>query len=220
MKVGYARVSTGDQSLEPQLAALRRAGCRTIYHEHASGASTRRRELERAIAATIDGDELVVVKVDRLARSLFELLKILARLDERGARFRSLTEPIETKSAAGRLAIAMLGSFAEFERAMIRERTIEGLKAARARGARPGRKFLLAGAKGDAAMKLLETETIGRVALMLGVGKNTLKREIKRRRDRTDATGIAVGSFDERATHDSTSSRAGTKKRLPHQGAR
>lgn len=182
--IGYARVSTDEQSLAPQLAALKAAGCSRIYRERAGGASPKRRELERALKAVGQGDELVVWKVDRLARSLFQLLTILARLDAAGVRFRSLTEPIETTTAAGRLALAMLGCFAEFERAMIRERTLEGLKAARAkRGKLPTRGRVMTGPEEDAAIKLFETATVDRVALIMGVSKSTLKRLRKRRRD-------------------------------------
>ncbi|AOR81065.1 recombinase family protein [Novosphingobium resinovorum] len=136
--IGYARVSTDEQDTFAQLTELRRAGCTTIFEDRASGASRSRPKLANALAAVGQGDTLVVVRIDRLARSLSHLLEMVEALREKGAYFRSINDPIDTSSPQGMLMTQMLGAFAEFERALIRERTRAGLKAAVARGAKPG----------------------------------------------------------------------------------
>jgi DNA invertase Pin-like site-specific DNA recombinase len=149
--IGYARVSTGEQTLAQQAEALRAAGCARLFSETVSGAARSRPELERALAALGPGDVLVCTRLDRLARSLAHLLEIVAGLQARGIGFRSLADPIDTTSAQGRLALQILGAVAEFERALIRERTRAGLAAARARGRRPGNPAL-AGPEGRRAL--------------------------------------------------------------------
>ncbi|MCW2240627.1 recombinase family protein [Azospirillum canadense] len=147
--IGYARVSTDEQTTDPQIDALKTAGCATILREHASGSDRSRPELKRAIERCRKGDVLVVVRIDRLARSLAHLLEILAALDAKGAGFRSLGDPIDTTSPQGRFTLQILGAVAEFERALIRERTKAGLKAARERGrigGNPGLRFRSAAA--------------------------------------------------------------------------
>jgi DNA invertase Pin-like site-specific DNA recombinase len=138
MLVGYARVSTSDQDTALQRDALRRAGVRTVFEEKRSAVASRP-ELERALRSLKPGDVFVVYKVDRLARSLSHLLGILRRIEDARAEFRSLTEPIDTASSAGRLMLQLLGAFAEFERSLIRERSRAGQLAAVAAGWRPGR---------------------------------------------------------------------------------
>lgn len=138
MLVGYARVSTVEQDTNLQLDALTRAGCAVIWSEKTSSVG-KRVELQKALASLAPGDKLVVYKLDRLARSLKDLLTIIERLERCGAGFQSLTEPIDTSSAAGRLMLQMLGAVAEFERSLIRERSIAGQRAARARGVTFGR---------------------------------------------------------------------------------
>lgn len=126
MEIGYARVSRGDsQDIDPQLRALRDAGCDPIYQEEASGGRADRPELARAIGGLQPGDVFVVWKLDRLSRSLRDLLFTLEAITAAGAGFRSVTEAIDTTTAPGRLMTQMLGAFAEFERAMIRERTMK-----------------------------------------------------------------------------------------------
>lgn len=125
MKYGYARVSTLDQDTALQLTALRSAGCKTIYEEKRS-ATKNRPELQALLSNICRGDELVIYKLDRLARSLRDLLNIVERLEQRGATLRSLTEPINHDTAAGRMMLQLLGVFAEFERNLIRERTMAG----------------------------------------------------------------------------------------------
>jgi DNA invertase Pin-like site-specific DNA recombinase len=141
MWLGYARVSKGDaQDPRAQTAALRAAGVERIFTEHASGGRWDRPELHRLLEHLRPGDVVVVWKLDRLSRSLKDLLHILEQIDRAKAGFRSLTEAIDTTTPAGRMLMQMVGSFAEFERAMIRERTQAGLTAARARGRIGGRR--------------------------------------------------------------------------------
>ncbi|PNQ95018.1 DNA invertase (plasmid) [Azospirillum argentinense] len=147
--IGYARVSTDEQTTDPQIDALKAAGCSTIHREHGSGGDRSRSELKRAIAHCRVGDVLVVVRIDRLARSLAHLLEIIEALDTQGAGFRSLGDPIDTTSPQGRFTLQILGAVAEFERALIRERTKAGLKAAKERGrigGNPGLRFRSASA--------------------------------------------------------------------------
>ncbi len=138
MLVGYARVSSSEQETTLQRDALKRAKVRRVFEEKRS-ATAWRPELDAALRALTPGDVLVVYKVDRVARSLSDLLSILRRIEIAGAGFRSLTEPIDTSTPAGRLMLQLLGAFAEFERSMIRERSMAGQAAARERGARIGR---------------------------------------------------------------------------------
>jgi DNA invertase Pin-like site-specific DNA recombinase len=127
--IGYARVSKAEgQELAPQLNALEAAGCRLVYEEKASGGRWDRPELRRLLTRLRRGDVLVVWKLDRLSRSLKDLLLILERLETAGAGFRSLTEAIDTTAPAGRMMMQMLGAFAEYERAMVKERTQAGLR--------------------------------------------------------------------------------------------
>ncbi|HCQ9068301.1 TPA: recombinase family protein [Klebsiella pneumoniae] len=139
-RIGYARVSTDDQHLDLQRDALQQAGCGVIYEEAASGKNTARPEFEQCRKALRAGDTLVVWRLDRLGRSLPDLVQIVAELEKRGVGFESLTEKIETGSAAGKLVFHVFAALAEFERGLIRERTQAGLIAARARGRAGGRK--------------------------------------------------------------------------------
>ena len=132
--IGYARVSTEDQATFSQLDDLKAAGCTTIFEEKASGASRTRPELARAITRIKRGDILVVARIDRLARSLAHLLEVIEKLEATGAHFKSLRDPIDTSTPQGKFALQVLGAAAELERALIRERTKAGLRAAKARG--------------------------------------------------------------------------------------
>lgn len=146
--LGYARVSKGDeQNNALQTKALRGAGCRRLFEETASGGRWDRPELHRMLDQLRESDVVVVWKLDRLSRSLKDVLHIMERIAEAGAGFRSLTENIDTTTPAGRMMMQMVGSFAEFERAMIRERTSAGLAAARAEGRTGGRRKKLDAAK-------------------------------------------------------------------------
>src|SRR5208283_2589334 len=135
MLVGYARVSKADD----QVKAQRKAGCKRIFEEKASGGRWDRPQLHKALEQLQEGDVLVVWKLDRLSRSLKDLLHIMERVRDAGAGFRSITEAVDTTTAAGRMVMQVLGSFAEFERSMVRERTRAGLAAARDRGVKVGR---------------------------------------------------------------------------------
>ena len=139
MLIGYARVSTNDQEAATQVAALKAAGCERTYREKASGGRWDRPELHRLLDQIRKGDVLVVWKLDRLSRSLRDVLVIMDRLSEAGAGFRSLTEAIDTTTPAGRMMMQMVGAFAEFERMMLRERTKAGLDSARREGRVGGR---------------------------------------------------------------------------------
>lgn len=143
MLIGYARVSTKDQDNDLQLAALEAAGCETIFEEKASGGRWDRPELHLMLDYLREGDVVVVWKLDRLSRSLKDLLTLLEAIDREGAGFRSLTETIDTTTAGGRMMMQVVGAFAEFERAMLRERTLSGLKAARQQGRIGGRRHKL-----------------------------------------------------------------------------
>ncbi len=132
--IGYARVSTEDQTALPQLQALKSAGCVEIYEEQASGGNRARPVLARVLERISKGDTLVVVRIDRLARSLSHLLEVIEQLEAKGVFFRSLEDPIDTASPQGKFTLQVLGAAAEFERALIRERTKAGLASARSEG--------------------------------------------------------------------------------------
>jgi DNA invertase Pin-like site-specific DNA recombinase len=166
--IGYARVSTDEQSTSAQADALRAVGCMDIVEERASGGHRTRPLLARLLARLRGGDTLVVVRIDRLARSLSHLLAVIEDLRARGVHFRSLGDPIDTSSPQGLFTLQVLGAAAEFERALIRERTLAGLAAARARGRIGGNPALrardpaactrLAGARRAAALSTLIAE--------------------------------------------------------------
>ncbi len=137
--IGYARVSTLDQSCDLQLDALRNAGCLRVFEETASGALRDRPQLAAALKAMQPDDTLVVWRLDRLARSLKQLLDTVEGIETHGMKFRSLTESIDTSTAGGKFIFQIMGALAEFERGLIRERTYAGFAAARARGRRGGR---------------------------------------------------------------------------------
>lgn len=179
-RIGYARVSTEDQNLDLQRDALARAGCGVIYEEAASGKSTARPELEQCRKALRSGDTLVVWRLDRLGRSLPDLVQIVADLERSGISFESLTEKIETGSAAGKLVFHVFAALAEFERSLIRERTRAGLAAARARGRSGGRKPKL-GEKQVREIKALLRDPdiqVADVARRYGVSRTTLYKHV------------------------------------------
>lgn len=143
MKIGYARVSTPDQSLYMQKQALKQAGCEKIFSDTASGVRSDRIGLDKAMADLRSGDTLVVWKLDRLGRSLQNLIQLIKQLKENKIGFQSLQENIDTTTSGGKLIFHIFSALAEFEREIIRERTNAGLKAARARGRLGGRPYLL-----------------------------------------------------------------------------
>jgi DNA invertase Pin-like site-specific DNA recombinase len=178
MLVGYARVSTLDQDPRLQTDALSAAGCERIFSEHASGAKTDRPQLLAAIDYLREGDTLVVWKLDRLARSMKQLIQTIEDLEARSIGFRSLTETIDTTTAGGRLVFHVFGALAEFERELIKERTMAGLVAARAQGRVGGRPKALTRKQIIMAKTLLKDGSINvaEVAEQLGVSVATLYR--------------------------------------------
>jgi DNA invertase Pin-like site-specific DNA recombinase len=139
MRIGYARVSTGEQKMDLQLDALEEAGCENVYKEEISGAAASRPELKRCMSELREGDTLVVWRLDRFGRSLKDLVQKMDSLEETGVDFVSLQEGIDTTTAQGRLTFHIFGALAEFERELARERTMAGLRAARERGRVGGR---------------------------------------------------------------------------------
>jgi DNA invertase Pin-like site-specific DNA recombinase len=180
MLVGYARVSTQDQNPALQLDALKATGCEKLFVEKASGAQRDRPELLAALDTLRAGDSLVVWKLDRLARSLKQLIETVELLESRNIGLRSLTEAIDTTTAGGKLVFHVFGALAEFERSIIRERTRAGLEAARARGKKGGRPPALV-AKDLAAAKAMLSDpeiTMEEVAKRLRVAPSTLYRHL------------------------------------------
>jgi DNA invertase Pin-like site-specific DNA recombinase len=174
--IGYARVSTIDQNVELQRDALKEAGCRRVFEETASGATRARPQLVEALDFLRPGDTLVAWKLDRLARSVQQLIQIIEQLHKRGCGFRSLTEAIDTTTAGGRLIFHIFGALAEFERGVIRERTLAGLEAARTRGRKGGRPKLMNDESLIVAQALLRDGvlTVKDVAKQVGVSEPTL----------------------------------------------
>ena len=191
MLVGYARVSTRDQDRELQLRELRAAGCGRIYEETASGAGADRPQLAAALEYTREGDVLVVWRLDRLGRSLRELIDLVNLLAERGIGLRSLRESWDTTTPGGKLVFHVFGALAEFERDLVRERTRAGLEAARARGRRGGRRPKLDARGLRLASSMLKDHgnSIADVCAALGVSRSTLYRHL-----RPDGTPRAEGT--------------------------
>jgi len=180
MLIGYARVSTDDQDLSLQRTTLREAGCRRLYEEKLSGARRDRPELARLLDQLREGDVLVVSRLDRLARSTRDLLEMAELLKEAGAGLRSLAEPwADTTSAAGRMVLTVFAGIAEFERALIHQRTSAGREAAKRRGVRFGRPPVLSAEQVLLARRLVGEGTSVRVAArMLGCHHATLYRAL------------------------------------------
>lgn len=177
MQFGYARVSSGGQSLENQLAQLAAEGCH-IYAEKISGAKSNRPELLRLMQVITAGDVLIVTRLDRLARSTRDLLNIVATLGERGAGLRSLADVwADTTTPHGRLILTLLGGIAEFERELIRTRTAEGRARAKAMGVRMGRPAKLNQAQRIEALELMHTgRKISEIAARYKVSTSTISR--------------------------------------------
>ena len=178
MIYGYARVSTGDQTTDLQRDALERAGCDRILTDVASGARVHRPELDHMLDLLREGDTVVVWKLDRLGRSMQNLVDLMVTFDERGVRFRSLTESIDTSTPGGTLVFNIFGSLAQFERDLIRERTRAGLEVARARGRKGGRPAKLDEKQVREVRRLYEskTVTVDQIAAMMHVGRSTIYR--------------------------------------------
>jgi DNA invertase Pin-like site-specific DNA recombinase len=180
MLIGYARVSTHDQTLALQQDALQKAGCNKLFTDTASGATSERKGLDEALNYVRKGDTLVVWRLDRLGRSLPHLITTMTSLEERGIGFKSLTENVDTTTSGGKLIFHIFGALAEFERNLIRERTQAGLSAARARGKRGGRPKALTAKQLGIAQDLYEKRhSITEICRTLKISKATLYRSIK-----------------------------------------
>jgi DNA invertase Pin-like site-specific DNA recombinase len=180
MKYGYARVSTDDQNTALQLSALKKAGCKTIFKDEGlSGATVKRPALTRCLKTLRPGDMLIVWKLDRLGRSLRALITMLDEFRAQGIKFRSLTEHIDTETAAGRAMWQMIGVLAELERSLITERTRAGVKAAKRRGVKFGRKPKLNAQQIEHARQLLaQGKPPQEVADLFTVSRATLYRRV------------------------------------------
>jgi DNA invertase Pin-like site-specific DNA recombinase len=176
--IGYARVSTTDQDCSIQEASLRSAGCNIVRAEKVSGASRNgRTELETVLQFLRTGDALVVTRIDRLARSLYDLEGIVRELQEKGVHLRALEQPVDTATPAGRAFLQMLGVFAEFETSLRRERQMEGIAKAKARGVYKGRKPTI---DRDEILEL-QKEGVGpsEIAKRLGIGRTSVYRTLR-----------------------------------------
>jgi DNA invertase Pin-like site-specific DNA recombinase len=180
MLIGYARVSTADQTLDLQKDALNKAGCERIFTDTASGAKAERIGLDEALSYVRKGDTLVVWRLDRLGRSLPHLIETITGLANRGVGFKSITEAIDTTTSGGKLIFHIFGALAEFERDIIRERTQAGLTAARARGRKGGRPKKLNPRKLEIAKALYNNRktTVDDICRTLNISRATLYRYI------------------------------------------
>jgi DNA invertase Pin-like site-specific DNA recombinase len=178
MQIGYARVSTDNQHTENQIAMLKKAGCKRIFEETASGGRWERPELQDCLKHLREGDVLVVWKLDRLSRSLSDLLRILEKVDKAGASFKSLTETLDTSGPCGRLMMNMLGSFNQFEREIIKERTKLGLERARSNGRIGGGRYKLSATQQAEAIKMIRSgeKTQSEIADLFNVDRSTISR--------------------------------------------
>ncbi len=178
MIIGYARVSTDDQSLDSQTDALSAAGAERVFADKISGSRRARPELDKMLEQLRDGDVVTVTKYDRLARSLKDLLEIVEVIRERGAGFRSLAEDIDTTTPAGRLVFHVFASIAQFERERISERTREGLASARKRGRIGGRPPALTAAQKEEVRRMRDDEhrAVPEIARLFKVSERTVRR--------------------------------------------
>ena len=181
MLIGYARVSTADQTLDLQKDALQQVGCTKIFTDTASGAKAERTGLDEALNYIRQGDTLVVWRLDRLGRSLNHLIETITGLSNRHIGFKSITENIDTTTSGGKLIFHIFGALAEFERDIIRERTQAGLTAARARGRKGGRPKSLTPKKAQMAEALYndKNNTIDEICKTLNISRATLYRYVK-----------------------------------------
>ena len=184
MLIGYARVSTDDQNLDLQKDALTRAGCERILEDQQSGAKVERPGLRLALEYAREGDTLVVWRLDRLSRSLKDLIEMVNQLESHGIALKSLHESLDTSSSSGKLIFHIFGALAEFERNLIRERTQAGLQAARARGRKGGRPKTLDADKRALAVQLYEGKkhTVIQICKMMGISKPTLYKYVETHR--------------------------------------
>ncbi len=182
MLIGYARVSTNDQDTKAQISALESAGCELIFQEKITGGRWDRPELQRLLEQLRKGDVLVVCKLDRLSRSLKDLITLMDKIQKLEAGFQSLTESIETTSPGGRMMMQILGVFAEFERSMLRQRTQHGLNAARKEGRIGGRRPKLKDHQEQEAIRMVRSgdKSAADVARLFNVHPATISRVIQK----------------------------------------
>ena len=185
MLIGYARISTDDQNLDLQRDALKNAGCETIYEDTISGAKAARPGLDSVLEYARESDVIVVWRLDRLSRSLKDLIEMVSLLDSKGIGLKSIHESIDTSSSTGKLIFHIFGALAEFERNLIRERTHAGLQAARSRGRVGGRPKALDGNKRELAVKLYDDKkhSIKEICTMMNISKPTLYKYIEASRE-------------------------------------
>ncbi|WP_115704254.1 recombinase family protein [Legionella sainthelensi] len=199
MLIGYARISTTNQDLDLQIDALKKAGCKKIYQDQISGSAINRPALDELIQDIRKDDVLVIWKLDRLGRSFKDLITLVNNLLERGVGLKSLNDPIDTTTAQGRLIFNIFGSLAEFERELIRERTLAGLEAARLRGKKGGRPAGLSkSAQGKAhSSELLYKEgklSVAEICMQLDLSKATFYKYLKLR-------GVSISADNYRARY-------------------
>lgn len=194
--LGYARVSTLEQNADLQRDALGAAGCWRVFTDHVSGVREQRPELDRVLEALRPGDTLVVWRLDRLGRSLRHLIDVATDLAARGVGFRSLTESVDTTTPGGRLIFHMFGALAQFERELVRERTLAGLTSARARGRNGGRPTIMTADKLAAARRMYAQRELSgeQIARALGVSRSTLYRALTK----VGAVGLVAVAEPER----------------------
>src|SRR5688572_16250981 len=199
MQIGYGRVSTRDQNLDAQADALRGAGCEEVYVDKASGKLARRPELDRALHRARTGDKLVITKLDRLGRSLEHLLQLSADLQQRGVDLVVLDQGIDTSTPVGRMFFQILGAIAEFEHALMSERTRDGLAAARARGRTGGQKPKLGPRQVKLAREMYDERgedgkrryIVEQIAAEFGVTRPTIYRHLSKPLDATPAAATS-----------------------------
>lgn len=181
MKIGYARVSTHEQNLDLQKDALTEEGCTKIITDEVSGTKSERKGLSKIKLMLREGDTLVVWKLDRLGRSLKDLITWIGYLEEQGVGFKSITENIDTTTPTGKLVFHIMGAMAEFERDIIRERTLAGLASARMRGRVGGRKPSISMHKKQELVRLYESKTtnVASICELYGITKTTLYRYVR-----------------------------------------
>jgi len=186
MLIGYARVSTDDQNLDLQKDALKNAGCSKIYEDRMSGAKAERPGLATVMEYARKDDVIVVWRLDRLSRSLKDLIEMVSLLESKGIGLKSIHEAIDTSSSTGKLVFHMFGALAEFERNLIRERTNAGLQAARSRGKVGGRPKALDSNKRELAVTLYDDKkhTIKEICTMMNISKPTLYKYIEARKNK------------------------------------
>src|SRR6184192_815192 len=191
MLIGYARVSTSDQTLNLQQDALEKIGCVKIFTDVISGSTTERTGLDEALEYVREGDTLVVWRLDRLGRSLKHLIETITALNNRKIGFKSITENIDTTTSGGKLIFHIFGALAEFERDLIRERTRAGLQAARARGRKGGRPRSLDATKLAQARSLYKdpANTIAAICATLGISRATFYRHLPPRAETSQTDG-------------------------------